>query len=104
MAKPQEAMTEDEREVLAEIRTIQKRKMAGDLSISQPAPADSRWQLLDALWIVEASYLPQTDAVGANCMREVYEQSRVQGNLFVCADCRGRLRQQGAYARPFTAK
>jgi LuxR family maltose regulon positive regulatory protein len=82
MAKPQEALTDDEREVLAEIRTIQKRKTVGDLSISQAAPADSRWQLLDALWIVEASYLPQTDAVGVR-LYEVYEQSQAQGNLFV---------------------
>ncbi len=98
VAKPQEALTDDEREVLTEIRTIQKRKIAGDLSISPTAPADSRWQLLDALWIVEASFLPQTEEVGLR-LYEIYEQSRVQGNLFVMliagADCANRAFMRG---------
>ncbi len=93
-----EAMTQDEREVLAEVRIIRQRKMAGDTAISPAGVSDSRWQLLDALWIVEASYLPQTDEVGER-MRDIYEQARVQGNLFVVliagADCANRAYLHG---------
>lgn len=100
--KPDEKMTEDEVEVLAEVRTIRQRKMAGDMTFPLADVSDSRWQLLDALWIVEAYYIPQTEAVGAR-LYEIYEQAREQGNLFVVliagADCanraflRGHLRQ-----------
>jgi hypothetical protein len=73
-------------------------RSVGDLAISPTAPADSRWQLLDALWIVEASYLPQTEEVGLR-LYEIYEQSRVQGNLFVMliagADCANRAFMRG---------
>ncbi|MCB9423416.1 MAG: hypothetical protein H6667_26710 [Ardenticatenaceae bacterium] len=82
IGKPDEEMTQDEREVLAEIRTIRQRKMVGDTTISSADVSDSRWQLLDALWIVEASYLPQTDEVGVR-IHEIYEEARKQGNLFV---------------------
>ncbi|MAT96996.1 MAG: hypothetical protein CL608_07630 [Anaerolineaceae bacterium] len=101
-SKPDEAMTQDEKEVLAEVRTIQKRKLAGDTAVSQADVSDSRWQLLDALWIVETYRMPKTDEVGTR-LQEVYEQAREQGNLFVVliagADCanraflRGQLRQ-----------
>lgn len=100
--KPDEKMTQDEMEVLAEVRTIRQRKMAGDATLSQAGVPDSRWQLLDALWIVEASYMPKTEEVGRR-LYEIYEQARIQGNLFVVliagADCanraflRGHLRQ-----------
>jgi LuxR family maltose regulon positive regulatory protein len=76
--------------------------MAGDMTISPADVSDPRWQLLDALWIVEAYHIPQTEAVGAR-LYEIYEQAREQGNLFVVlitgADCanrallRGHLRQ-----------
>ena len=102
VSKPDEKMTQDEMEVLAEVRTIRQRKIAGDMTISQADVSDPRWQLLDALWIVEASYMPQTEAVGGR-LYEIYEQARAQGNLFVVliagADCanraflRGYLRQ-----------
>lgn len=102
IGKPDEQMTQDEMEVLAEVRTIRQRKMAGDMTISPADVSDPRWQLLDALWIVEAYHIPQTEAVGAR-LYEIYEQAREQGNLFVVlitgADCanrallRGHLRQ-----------
>lgn len=102
IGKPNEVMTQDEKEVLAEIRTIRQRKQAGNTAVSHADITDSRWQLLDALWIVEASYMPQTEEVGAR-IYEIYEQARAQGNLFVIliagADCanraflRGHLRQ-----------
>ncbi|MEJ2748314.1 MAG: LuxR C-terminal-related transcriptional regulator [Anaerolineae bacterium] len=100
--KPDEKMTQDEKEVLAEVRSIRQRKMAGDMTFSQADVSDSRWKLLDALWIVEAYYMPQTEAVGTR-LYEIYEQAREQGNLFVVliagSDCanraflRGQLRQ-----------
>ncbi len=102
VGKPDEEMTQDEMEVLAEIRTIRQRKMAGDMTISPADVSDPRWQLLDALWIVEPYYIPQTEIVEAR-LYEIYEQARAQGNLFVVliagADCanraflRGHLRQ-----------
>ncbi len=106
--KPDEKMTADEREVLAEIQTIRQRTIAGD-AIEPPADVtDSRWQLLDALWIVEASYMPQTVEVGER-LHEIYEQARARGNLFVVliagADCanraflHGQLRQSEKIVR-----
>lgn len=102
IGKPNEVMTQDEIEVLAEIRTIRHRKMAGDMTVSPADVSDPRWHLLDALWIVEPYYMPQTEAVEAR-LYEIYEQARAQGNLFVVliagADCanraylRGHLRQ-----------
>ncbi len=96
--KPDAEMTQDEMEVLAEVRTIRQRKMAGDMTISPADVSDSRWQLLDALWIVEAYYMPQTEAVGAR-LYEIYEQARAQGNLFVAliagADCANRALLHG---------
>ncbi|MBK8902563.1 MAG: hypothetical protein IPM53_15350 [Anaerolineaceae bacterium] len=98
IGKSPEMLTDDEREVLDEIQTIQKRKIAGDLTISPAGASDSRWQLLDALWIVEASYLPQTEEVGLR-LYDIYEQSRAQGNLFVMliagADCANRAFMRG---------
>ena len=101
-SKPDEKMTEDEVEVLAEVRTIRQRKMAGDTAVAQAGVSDSRWQLLDALWIIEASYMPQTEEVGAHLL-EIYKQAQAQENLFVVliagSDCanraflRGHLRQ-----------
>jgi len=101
-SKPDEEMTHNEMEVLAEVRTIRQRKMAGDTAVSQADVSDSRWKLLDALWIVEAYYMPQTEEVGAR-LYEIYEQACARGNLFVVliagADCanraflRGHLRQ-----------
>jgi LuxR family transcriptional regulator, maltose regulon positive regulatory protein len=100
--KPAAEMTPDEREVLSEVRHIQRRIVAGDTAVSQIGATDPRWQLLDALWITEVNYKPQTEAVGAR-LHEIYEQARAQGNLFVTliagADCanraflRGQLRQ-----------
>lgn len=102
VGKPDKEMTQDEKDVLAEVRIIQQRKIAGDITISEADVSDPRWQLLDALWMVEASFMPQTEAVGVR-LYEVYEQARVQGNLFVLfiagGDCanraflRGHLRQ-----------
>lgn len=96
--KPDEEMTQDEMEVLAEVRAIRQRKMAGDTTISQAGVSDSRWQLLDALWIVETYYMPKTEEVGAR-LYEVYEQARAQGNLFVVliagADCANRAFVRG---------
>lgn len=100
--KPTTEMTPDEMEVLTEIRTIRQRSQSGDTTFSPAASADPRWQLLDALWIVEASYMPQTEEVGER-LYQIYEQARAQENLFVVliagADCanraylRGELRQ-----------
>ncbi|MBE2202482.1 MAG: hypothetical protein IAE79_27975, partial [Anaerolinea sp.] len=100
--KPNADMTPDEREVLTEVRHIRQRIVAGDTAVSQINVSDSRWQLLDALWIIEASYRPQTEGVGAR-LCEIYAQARAQENLFVVlivgADCanraflRGQLRQ-----------
>ncbi|MCA9953348.1 MAG: hypothetical protein KC434_01420 [Anaerolineales bacterium] len=91
-------MTGDEREVLDEIRTIQQRNLAGTMTLSPAGASDSRWRLLDALWIVEASYLPQTEEVGER-LYEIYEQARNQGNLFVVliagADCANRAFMHG---------
>ncbi|MEZ4512644.1 MAG: LuxR C-terminal-related transcriptional regulator [Chloroflexota bacterium] len=104
-SKPSANMTQDEKEVLAEIYDIRRRKIAGDQTIT--LTADPRWQLLDALWIVEPLYMAKTDEVGAR-MLEVYEQARTQGNLFVTliagGDCanraflRGHLRQSEKFA------
>ncbi len=100
--KPNAEMTQDEREVLVEIRTIRQRRMAGEITLSPAAEGDSRWQLLDALWIVEVFSMPKSEVIGAR-IQEIYEQAREQGNLFVVllagADCanraflRGQLRQ-----------
>lgn len=96
--KPAKTMTQDECDVLNEIRTIQQRKMAGTRAISPAGVSDSRWQLLDALWIVEANYMPLTEEVGAR-LYEIYEQARNQGNLFVVliagADCANRAFMHG---------
>lgn len=98
VGKPDEQMTQEEIEVLAEIRTIRRRKLAGDEMISPNGVPDSRWQLLDALLITEASYKRQTEEVGRR-LYEVYEQARVEGNLFVVliagADCANRAFLQG---------
>lgn len=98
IGKPDQAMTPDEIEVLAEVRTIRQRKMAGDTTFSQAGVSDPRWQLLDALWIVEASHMPPTEKVGTR-LRRIYEQARVQGNLFVVliagSDCANRAFLQG---------
>ncbi len=95
-------MTPDEWEVLIEVRQIQQRIVAGNTAVSQIGVADARWQLLDDLWIVEMNYKPQTEKVEVR-LREIYEQARTQGNLFVVliagADCakrsflRGHFRQ-----------
>ncbi|MEZ4646397.1 MAG: LuxR C-terminal-related transcriptional regulator [Chloroflexota bacterium] len=98
VGKPDADMTQDEQEVLVELRTIRQRKMAGDRTISPAGVSDSRWQLLDALWIVEASYKLQTEEVGAR-LYEIYEQAQAQGNLFVVliagADCANRAYLRG---------
>jgi LuxR family maltose regulon positive regulatory protein len=100
--KSDEEMTQDEIDVLTEVRLIRQRKMAGETAVSPADVTDSRWQLLDALWIVEAHYMLKTEEVGAR-LYKIYEQARAQGNLFVVliagADCanraflRGHLRQ-----------
>ncbi|MEZ4592005.1 MAG: LuxR C-terminal-related transcriptional regulator [Chloroflexota bacterium] len=82
VGKPDAQMTQDEIEVLAEIRTIRQRKQAGDMTLSPAGETDSRWQLLDALLITEASFKPQTESVGKR-LQEVYNQARSKGNLFV---------------------
>ncbi len=102
ISKPNAEMTQDEQEVLAEIRDIQQRILSGDKAISPTGVPDPRWRLLDALWITETYYMPKTEAIGAH-VQEVYEQAREQGNLFVVLiagpDCanraylHGRLRQ-----------
>lgn len=99
-SKSAETLTQDEKDVLVEVRTIRGRKMDGDLAVS--GVSDPRWQLLDTLWIIEANYLPQTEPVGVR-LQEIYEQAQAQKNLFVVlivgADCanraflRGHLRQ-----------
>jgi LuxR family maltose regulon positive regulatory protein len=98
IGKPDEEMTQDEREVLAEVRAIRRRKKAGDTTISQTGVSDSRWQLLDALLIVETYYMPKTEEVGAR-LHDIYEQARAQGNLFVVliagADCANRAFVRG---------
>lgn len=96
------SLTPDEREVLAEVRQIQRRIVAGDTAVSQIGASDPRWQLLDDLWIVEANYKPQTEEVGAR-LRQVFQEAQAQGNLFVVliagadsanrAFLRGQLRQ-----------
>lgn len=100
-SKTPASITSDEQEVLSEVRTIRQRILAGDKIVS-PDVSDTRWQLLDDLWIVEASYKPLTEEVGVR-LSQVFEQAQDQGNLFVMliagADCanraylRGHLRQ-----------
>ena len=98
IGKPDDRMTQDEIEVLAEIRTIRQRTRAGDLAVSPANVSDSRWKLLDSLLIVEASYKPQTEEVGER-LYEIFEEARLQGNLFVVliagADCANRALLHG---------
>ncbi|MCB0017601.1 MAG: hypothetical protein KDE09_07410, partial [Anaerolineales bacterium] len=102
ISKPDALMTADEVEVLEEVRTLRQRKMAGDLSMTPAGVSDTRWQLLDALWVVEASYMPQTEEVGRR-IAEIYQQALVQGNLFVVliagADSASRAFLQGHLRR-----
>jgi LuxR family maltose regulon positive regulatory protein len=102
ISKPDAEMTQNEREVLTEIRNIQQRIKSGDKAITPTSVSDPRWRLLDALWITETYYMPKTEAVGAH-IQEVFKQAQAQGNLFVVLlagpDCanrallRGHLRQ-----------
>lgn len=86
-------ITQDEQEILSEIRNIRRRKLAGDTAVIQTGVSDSRWHLLDALWILEVDHMPKTEEVGAR-LYEIYMQARAQGNLFVVliagADCANR--------------
>lgn len=100
--KPLAEITNDEQETLAEIRNIRRRKKAGDRAVFQADVSGSRWQLLDALWILEWDHMPKTEEVGVR-LYEIYQQALAQKNLFVIliagADCanraflRGHLRQ-----------
>ena len=100
--KPDSVVTQDEQEILSEIRMMQQRKLAGETAVLPASAPSSRWHLLDALWILELDHVPKTEEVGAQ-IHKIYQQSLTQGNLFVTliagADCanraflRGHLRQ-----------
>ncbi|MCB8982602.1 MAG: hypothetical protein H6659_02125 [Ardenticatenaceae bacterium] len=103
IGKRDEDMTQDELEVLSEVRTIRQHRKANDRSTSPlPPETDDRWQLLDALLIVETYRTPKTTEAG-RLIHEIYEKARIQKNLFVVliagSDCanrayvRGQLRQ-----------
>ena len=95
---PDAEMTADEQDVLAEIRTIQQRRVTEDTALLPIGAADPRWHLLDALWITENYYMPKTEAVGER-LWSVYEQAKAEGNLFVIliagTDCANRAFLKG---------
>ena len=76
-------LTQNERDVLEEVREIRLR-LINDVPASH-LPAghipDPRWQLLDELLITETFNQPKTDEVGTR-VREIYERARTEGNLF----------------------
>jgi LuxR family maltose regulon positive regulatory protein len=82
-AKSQAQMTQNERDVLDEVRQIRRRLMKGTAvpQLSAGNIPDPRWQLLDALLITETFNQPKTDEVGVR-VREIYDQARAEGNLF----------------------
>ena len=96
--KPDEEMTEDEQEVLHEIRNIQRRNAANDAAVLPINAGDPRWDLLDALWITETDYMLKTETVGKK-MTAIFDQARMQGNLFVILiagmDCANRFILKG---------
>jgi LuxR family maltose regulon positive regulatory protein len=97
-------LTENERDVLDEVRQIQHRLSKGVsvLHLSAGNIPDPRWELLDALLITETFNRPKTEAVGER-VREIYDRARAEGNLFAAilagtdlanrALLRGQLRQ-----------
>lgn len=103
-AKSPAEMSQDEQDVLDEVRLIRQRLVKGT-AVSQLSAGkipDPRWQLLDALLITETFYQPKTEEVGAR-VREIYDRARAEGNLFATifagtdlsnrALVRGQLRQ-----------
>ncbi|MCA9919799.1 MAG: hypothetical protein KC445_17705, partial [Anaerolineales bacterium] len=96
--KPDDEMTEDEREVLHEIWNIQRRNSGNDTAVLPTNAADPRWDLLDALWITETDHVLKTEAVGQK-MTAIFDQAKIQGNLFVILiagmDCANRFTLKG---------
>jgi LuxR family maltose regulon positive regulatory protein len=82
-AKSPSEMTDNERDVLDEVRQIRSRLMKGAAVLQLPVGKipDPRWQLLDELLVTEKSYQLQTEEVGAR-VREIYDRARAEGNLF----------------------
>jgi len=83
-AKSATELTENERDVLDEVRQIRQRLMkgAGFSQLSRGKIPDPRWELLDELLITETFHQPKTDEVGTR-VRALYDRARVEGNLFV---------------------
>lgn len=98
--KPKAKMTQNERDVLNEVRHIRHRIMTGTAVSQLPVgrALDARWQLLDALLILETYRQPKTDEIGAH-MLDLYKRARAENNLFVIliagADCANRAYVQG---------
>jgi LuxR family maltose regulon positive regulatory protein len=103
-AKSPAELTPNEQDVLNEVREIKTRLEHNISALHRSAEKlpDPRWQLLDALLITETFHQHKTEAVGAR-VRAIYDQARVEGNLFVMllagtdlsnrAFLRGHLRQ-----------
>lgn len=97
-------LTQNEQDVLDEVREIQARltKSDGAMQLLAGKIPDPRWQLLDALLITETFHQDKTEEVGAR-VRDIYERARAEGNLFATilagtdlsnrAYLRGHLRQ-----------
>lgn len=103
-AKPPSQMSQNEQDVLDEVRQIQSRLVNG-ITISRLSAReirDPRWQLLDELLITETFNRPKTEEVGLR-VHEIYDRARAEGNLFATifagtdlsnrAFVRGELRQ-----------
>lgn len=78
-------LTPSEQDVLDEVRQIRRRLINKETAVSPIAVGkipDPRWELLDALLITETFNRPKTEEVGMR-VREIYEQARAEGNLFV---------------------
>ncbi|MBK8986667.1 MAG: hypothetical protein IPM39_11395 [Chloroflexi bacterium] len=103
-ARPQKEMTQNEREVLEEVRHFRQRSITGTAvpQLSAGKAPDVRWQLLDAYLLTEMYSKPKPDEVAAQ-VYEIYDRARAEGNLFVAifagsdiatrALLRGQLRQ-----------
>lgn len=103
-AKSPGDLTENERDVLDEVRQIRQR-LGQDARVMQLPTGkipDPRWRLLDELLITETFNRPKTEAVGVR-VRDIYDRARAEGNLFATifagtdlsnrALLRGQLRQ-----------
>ncbi len=92
-------LTQEEADVLAELRATRHNVHR---SLFVAGQEDTRWQLLDGLKIMKPYYAPSSAKYEAQ-VSALYEQARLQGNLFVVlivgSDCaqrayvRGQLRQ-----------